>query len=389
MKIAIISDMHCCHSSSKNACDSFLLSDQLRTPPEKHPVQSLLDSINKDHISADILLSLGDMTNRTDKQGLISAWGFINEIANALNVRSIIPTLGNHDVNWSRAQHIPEEDSHSHNYIVKNLSSKFPYDIREQSNDFFANGVVHIEFDKWNFIVLDSTYSMENKEDGECGKLTDSQISLARDKVSRIDKEEPKIFVLHHHPIIHDDPSAGRSDIIIGNEKFMELVEFARPSLVIHGHKHQARISYSKDTIPIIASGSFSAIPKGCLAGYVSNMFHLIDIQLIDGSICGIINSWIYAQIKGWFQSLTTEISFPCRSGFGCTENLASLRDKIINQFPDDEFLKWSQVISAFDQLKYLSPQQLKKLESLFNQKGWSIEPPSPNYPKIICKKTL
>ena len=385
MKIAIISDMHCCHSKSKNGTnDSYLTSDLLRTPPERHHVQSLIKTIRDEKLIADVVLVLGDLTNKLDTQGFISAWGFVNEIAKELNAQLVIPTLGNHDVNWMKTKKTTNTNAAPHDELAKNIAPSFPYSDQQLKDEFFANGFVHIAHKNWHFLVFNSAFNMQTEKEAERGELSAYQISHAQNKINHINRHEPKVFILHHHPILHEDVTWHTSDITNGAEAFMKLVETSIPAVVMHGHKHQARLTGL--AVPVFAAGSFSAIPKGNLAGHNPNMFHLADLEMIDNTICGSINTWIHETTTGWFQDSASKTRFPCKCGFGCTMEFSAIINKLILLFANESSLEWTEAIKKIPQLRYLSPKQLEKLTETLITKNFKVFPSAVVPPEVILK---
>lgn len=95
--IAVLSDLHCHHSSCQPT-ESLLITDADRSPPSQHPVSGLFELIEKHGLVADALLMAGDLTNKVDRQGIISGWDFVQDIARALKADILAPTLVNHDV---------------------------------------------------------------------------------------------------------------------------------------------------------------------------------------------------------------------------------------------------------------------------------------------------
>src|SRR5436190_1217368 len=81
LSIAIVSDLHC-HHSSQGPAKSLLLTDSDRSPSSQHPVESLIELIKTESLKASILLMPGDLTNEVDRQGMLLGWGFVHEIAN-------------------------------------------------------------------------------------------------------------------------------------------------------------------------------------------------------------------------------------------------------------------------------------------------------------------
>ena len=100
IKIAIISDLHCKHSSSEGATKSTLLySDDITGTAMTNPIKALKELINDREIETQILLCPGDIADKADPQGLTSGWGYLEAIQKSLKADLLIATIGNHDVN--------------------------------------------------------------------------------------------------------------------------------------------------------------------------------------------------------------------------------------------------------------------------------------------------
>ncbi len=56
LTIAVVSDLHCYHSS-KGHGDSLLLTDAPRLPSKQHPVSALVDLVKEEALRADVLLT--------------------------------------------------------------------------------------------------------------------------------------------------------------------------------------------------------------------------------------------------------------------------------------------------------------------------------------------
>src|SRR5262245_16592686 len=103
-KIAVVSDLHCTHSGDpskkdgKPRANTFLLSDLLKRPINKHPVESLKQVVIEEGLTANILLCPGDITDQINQQGLVSGWQFLKEIKSSLSAEMMAITIGNHDV---------------------------------------------------------------------------------------------------------------------------------------------------------------------------------------------------------------------------------------------------------------------------------------------------
>src|ERR1043165_297182 len=97
--LAILSDLHC-HPSNARPWGSLLHCDAPRSPANKHPIESLLNLIEREKLTAAMLLVPGDLTDRSNSDGLTAAWAFSVEVGKKLGAKSIVATLGNHDVDY-------------------------------------------------------------------------------------------------------------------------------------------------------------------------------------------------------------------------------------------------------------------------------------------------
>src|ERR1039457_5481428 len=167
IQIAIASDLHCHHSSQEPA-ESLLISDLDRVPASQHPIESLLERIRADALTADFLVAPGDLANRADRQGLISGWSFLQEVGSALGVKGIITTIGNHDV-------LLHETTVDAFQLAKRLRPLFPSPEQKQTDEFWANGFYIRQQDDVRVLVLNSAASHTNKTLAKRGHITDQQ----------------------------------------------------------------------------------------------------------------------------------------------------------------------------------------------------------------------
>jgi hypothetical protein len=116
----IISDMHCRLATDGN--HSFLKVGSARVPSTRHPVQSLLDLIDRESLTVDVLLVPGDLANKACKEGLSQGWDYCLEVATKLNARMVIPVIGNHDIDSKRPR--PEEAVFDQ---VRDMRADFPF----------------------------------------------------------------------------------------------------------------------------------------------------------------------------------------------------------------------------------------------------------------------
>jgi 3',5'-cyclic AMP phosphodiesterase CpdA len=315
LTLAVISDLHCHHSSSGYA-DSLLITDLARTPMANHPVSALLYLIESRDIRADAVLMPGDITNKVDQQGMISGWGFVREIAEALRAPIVAPTLGNHDVN----SRVPGDDPF---HLAKALFPQFPCKSEDVVNEFWARGFCKIESDDFRILIVNSVASHTNEVSAKRGLVSDQQLSHIRSFLTSAPRKKFQIAVFHHHPMLHEDINLGTADVMENGSLLMQTLSEGDVCLVVHGHKHHPKLSYAPGAspLPVLAAGSFSAGLKYGLATRTRNVFHLLTLNenvAISGLIRGTVKSWQFQYGKGWTPASCDAVDFPHRTGFGC-----------------------------------------------------------------------
>lgn len=384
LQLAVISDLHC-HHSSLGPAESLLLTDADRSPSSQHPVESLLDLIKKDKLRANILLMPGDITNKVDRQGMISGWGYVGEIANALNVETLAPTLGNHDVNSRK----PEEDPFK---IARGLSPKFPISSDAICDQFWAKGFCLLEGDYYRILVVNSVMSHMSEEAAKHGLVTTHQLDEISTALTEAPSKQFQIAVCHHHPMAHEDIGLGTSDLMENGSLLTQMLADKGFHLLVHGHKHHPKLSYAPgvQALPVLAAGSFAAGMKNGLASRTRNVFHSISIEYSkENKITrGSILTWQFRLSKGWTPASWDAVDFPHKTGFGSLIDPEQLADQVHKAFSNlnQPVAKWERVVHSVPDLQYVPPSSFEKVGSLLKAKGLNLQPPPPDEPQYIGK---
>lgn len=386
MKLAIMSDLHCHHSSCQEH-DSFLLTDALRHPVNQHPVAALLKMLQESSVTADYLVMLGDLTNKVDIQGLISGWGFIEEIATALKAKDIIVTVGNHDIDIRSTHKMGNP-----NFIAQKFHPHFPYTDSDNNRRFWSDGYVILRpRDEVCFVIINSTHSNVSDIDVKRGSVSDAIIDAIDSEMTSC-PADLKIMVCHHHPLLHTDVGWSIDHIMVNGERLVALAEKHKFALFLHGHKHYPRMTKSGGTcglpVPVFAAGSFSAKFKGNLATVTRNQFHLIEFFRTSPAQ-GAIRSWEYGIADGWVKTGYRSSRFPELTGFGFQGCVFDLSIKIAELYKTagQPILPWTDVEANISEVRYLSPVELVSLaDSLASSASLQFEPDPPNHPKYIGK---
>jgi len=391
MKIAVISDLHC-RDRNENARTTHLYSDLYKTPINSHPVEALKSRIKDDEIIWEYLFCLGDVTDKINKQCLISCYNHILEIAESLGVekQKIIILPGNHDVD-SRNKH----DDPCFNYIVKTFDNKIPVDDGNCCTNFWDNSYFIKEFDDLIVLGYNSVY---NHTDEAKAKLTDiNDVALDR-IVSHLntlsDNTKPRIAISHHHPTKYSNFEIRYrdGDSIEKGELFLDLLARNNFSLYMHGHKHIPRLEY-KNELPIFCSGSFSSL-ENIQELSKRNTFHIVDI-LVEISnnqpnTMGKIRTYEFVVGKGWNKSLDQAGGFPAFTGFGFNGNIVDLGNAIIDWYFKNggNAQQFDDLVATFDCIYLLTPTQQDQLVNHLDKIGdLKIIPSIKADPQLITKK--
>lgn len=361
LKIAILSDLHC-HPSGTNPANTVLFSDGLRLPSKEHPVENLIDLINDELLNVDILMCPGDFAHQADRQGLLSGWYFVNEIAKAFGNIPIISTIGNHDV-----------DSRNNNntysfHDIKKIGKNFPLESK-YLDSFWGNGYSIIDESDYIVLVINSCH-FHTHNDGSVighGEIDSSQIEMIENSISKYkDDDRIKILLLHHHPVQHERFELGETDFLKNGENLMKIVAETNFDIVIHGHKHDPWLRYYLPKtvdykLPVLSSGSFSATNQKLYAE-IGNYFHVLDLNKENKKCRGKVISYNYRNRGGWNKEKRDFFPY---SGFGNNLQISELVSLIKKHVTKDSKLKsLASLTEEINQLDYLTPDEIKKLQS-------------------------
>ncbi|NCI51376.1 hypothetical protein GWC95_15715 [Sediminibacterium roseum] len=371
IKIAIVSDMHC-HPESKNSAENqtWLFSDKLRRPTNEHPVENLLEIIDNKKIEVDYVLSPGDYADQANKQGLLSGWSYLKEMALAMKCPEILGTIGNHDI-----------DSR-HTY--SNYSYEMPRKIRQNFplhdnvlGKFWDEGYSFIDTDDVQFLIINSCHYHTHYEKSNPnatvenpaikGKIDPAQLEeIEKILNSSCDHTKIKIAMSHHHPVTHARSNLGEKDTMEHGQELIELLGKFKFDLYLYGHKHDPWMRYVNTTsghlLPTFSSGSFSATTQVLWANK-NNYFHLIEIIKQGSQIAtGEIETYTFQNQIGWQQG--KDLGFLTNTGFGNHEAIEDISNRIINLFNGRSVIPWKEVIAGVPEISHLTPEKIEMLEN-------------------------
>ncbi len=400
-RIAILSDLHV------NASDSRIRKNM---PEDKYenPFTSLKELIAKEHLMADLLICCGDMADRAEPGSLEYAWKEIHLIANSLNVKHVLGTVGNHDVDSRFAT-----NEYDPKVTLQSLSPVFPGIDETYSNHYWAKHFAITEIEDENMQILninscayhgyrscekDKNGKDKNEyEHGRISQQTLNQLESVLEKRAQTKKYEINIAFFHHHP----DTRTTRRDLdyshMDGGDRLLQLLsqDYGR-WLIIHGHKHAPNIVMASGNAnqPIIFSaGSFASTRSIDPEQSNQNQFYIIELvknamNAVKLPRAGSILTWNLNTGNVWNKAIFGD-GIPYGSGFGNTVDYEVLAGKI------NEFLKvevhydWEELLQNFPELKFTMPETIKKvLGHLRVEYNCSVRnDPDTGWPCLIFKK--
>lgn len=377
MKIAVISDIHVGKKArAKDLC-----------PPTTEGYDSKVDDkycdkflkFVKKHVqNVDYLILPGDITNSADPPEFEIASEFLRSAADALDIKmdKVVFVPGNHDVDWSVLEKYDPTGVRKAERYVPICGPRFCFKpiVDRAEGDLFKEP----HFTTWNFpdlLVLgyNSAHHDEPKKLHH-GLITPEHIEEAKRVLNGlpIQKDQVRLFLVHHHPVQYDDPTPEDPDIsiMVNAEHLQVFLREYKFDIVVHGHKHLPRFTThslnGSPEIAILCSGSFSVQIDTRWAGTISNQFHLIEIEGRDEEeqmIMGRVTSWSYNYARDWNPSDVIYDGIPHIEPFGIYIRPSKLEEIIRpileKKFANQDYIEWAWVTDQDLRLRYLRPEIL------------------------------
>lgn len=378
LHIAVVSDLHCC-ASQENQQPSFLIAGSKRTPVNQHLVQSLLAHIQRHSLTADVVICPGDLAHQVCPKGIIQSWDHLGEIQRELQSPLLLTTIGNHDVD-SRKRNGPDPFD-----LPKTMHPFFPRPEPCDRDMFWNRGFYHATIPgKASFIVLNTVIGHQDYASAERGTFGANNIEGLADFLKttypsgRNGSPSLRVAVMHHHPIVHSTAHYGSSETLEFGDQILDVLGNYGFSFVVHGHRHEPRISRHKSQGQeqlIFASGAFSA-QLGTLASRTKNLFHLVDIGAdeITRAICGRIRTWEFTVGCGWEEAAEKSARIPYESAITCPQTLVDVEEiiRLCDQAPGG-VLRTPEMQMLCPQLLLLLPSELNGYKDSLRLRGYKL----------------
>ncbi|MCK5385348.1 MAG: metallophosphoesterase [Alphaproteobacteria bacterium] len=407
MKILVVSDIHACASDRLDAPQRSYVNAGHGTSSSH--TQQFYDFISKNEdLLPDIVVCPGDMGDQADPTGIRHTWEFLNKLANLSSKPLLLATAGNHDLD-SRYKY----NDYDAKGILQDLNPSFPvvsenYKLLSEEQvvhsalHFWADNFYVIIIDSVRFVVLNSAafhgYNNSSKEDNkaehEHGRISNLTIKRLREFIQKQDEKLLKtegdkkikininILICHHH--LQKDGSIDDKDYsaMRGGHALLDMLSDTDIGkwLVIHGHRHRARLYQTGDvTGPfVLSSASFGATRQDDPQNPSPNQAHLIIIDVekmekIKFFPAGKIKTFSHVQGMGWSPEYASSGGLPPVTSFGFRGPLEELAEEINSQITGSTPIEWPVLIKLLPKLAYLHYRQLEELRKCLS-KDYSIK---------------
>jgi len=369
LRIAVISDLHA-YAESSEPHPSYLKVLGTSDSAAVDPVRHLEELIDTQGLKADLLLSPGDLGDKASSEGIKYAWKCLHEIGKRLKTHLVAASSGNHDLD---SRHL--DFSSDPTETLQRLVPSYPLPNDADNNQYWARKFVVKTTENYRLAILNSSaYHGGKPEEIEYGRISNFTIERLKKELGGISHAPPvNIALCHHHP--HQFPEISQEDdtcdVMKNGQKLLNLIGNGQNGdwIVIHGHKHHARIAYAQggNSSPVVmGAGSFSAALYLEIQSEARNQFYLIELPLNNQSgLVGTIRAWDWTQ-RGWMPA-NNRSGLPAVCKFGCRDSVTKLAHRIDQLLGERKTENWKEMLVSIPEVEFLLPDDL---DTLINRLG-------------------
>ncbi|HEY1394537.1 metallophosphoesterase family protein [Roseateles sp.] len=360
-----------------------------------NPWVGLRQLVEEKVLTSDLLLCVGDITTHANPTALKAGWNHLQDIGASLAVSNIACATGNHDV----ASRGTEKEIRVN--PVRGLSSVIgpieqlkllapPYPItdalrpgqensdkllraKKNRSSYFGDNFVLAEYENYRLVVLNSCGEHSNEvHQYERGTFPQSS-RLALKEALGLANDDGRInlLVCHHPPMTHSELNLGAHDHIEGGEEILAMLEEHGSWLLIHGHKHHARINFAAGS-----SGAAIVFSAASIGAYLNvnepgirNQFYILDLQDVDGRLTGTVSAWDWNVGIGWRESTPKGGGVFYGCGLGLPGSIDVMATEIAKSVDGSGSIKWSKLVASMPNLRFASPRDLAIMEKRLSQR--------------------
>jgi hypothetical protein len=386
--VLVVSDLHASELSS----DTHVIVEPPLAMRNQHPLADLRDLIVRTPLSADIVLSAGDICDKSDTVGIAYAWKELHAIASRLGAQSVYSTPGNHDLRTRD----PVADRSA---ALQNLVPRFPTPDPTVNSRFWGEGFALIEEKEFRLLIVNSCHAYPNHPEPGASEANLSTYDFALNRgifsaeserslvttLEGLPERAVNLVLVHHHPLEHEQRAVFKDqygEMERGSE-LLRVLEEAHPAgrwFVIHGHKHVPRLTHAGGPTansPIVfGAASVGGKLWDPLNTVVRNQFHVIEFELepVPGlaRLRGSIESYMWGFGVGWQVASRRNCGLPGLTGFGVPVDHRVLAYSVaqhLHRFAL-QFANWRDVAEALPAILYQTPADFERFEECLERDG-------------------
>ncbi|WP_382323285.1 metallophosphoesterase family protein [Hydrogenophaga sp. UC242_50] len=371
---AVLGDPHFAHAAGARTHLKIKPTGELASEsPKQNPWAGLNDLVATQSLTADAVLCPGDIAFQNDGVTLAAGWKHLVDLGKRLQSEHVLCATGNHDVT-SRSQ-----EAKIHENVVANLKAglgpfeplkvlKPPYPSVTRDDDsgakgrdhrvrYFGAGLVLVEAEKYQVLIVNSCSEHgHDKFEHERGTFPKSAVSELELALQQCDHRRISIAIMHHPPEPHTQNGEGAHDFIDNGQELLRLLSEDGNWLVIHGHKHEARLGFASGNgeVPFVFGAASLAFYISELEGTFQNQFYLLTVRLDSRGISGRFRTWDWAQGKGWQPAVSDGNSIYDGASFGARDPGRVIAEIAkLKELP----MPWSDVIKHVPEASLLTPE--------------------------------
>jgi predicted phosphodiesterase len=323
-------------------------------------------------VRPDLLLCAGDICDKADEVALTMTWSDLAGMAERLGAR-LIATAGNHDLD---SRHKSDLDPRG---VLYDLEPPFPALNTVARDEYWAKNFSIIDGPAddtsgslaWRVVTMNSSafhgYIGVEGPELDHGRVSPRTSRRLRAELAARPNAQLSILLIHHHLVQLPNVDLKEHSRIRDGEELAQLLESEGPWLVVHGHKHRARILFAHgegSSATIFAAGSMSAYPYGQVAAAgVTNQAYVLrfasedTLEQLQLGVAAQFETLSWGPGRGW-RLANQDLGLPGRGGFGWRTDTRRLANKIAKKMKDEAAtqLKLDELLDLEPRIAFLSP---------------------------------
>lgn len=342
--------------------------------PTTNPWAGLYQLIASQGLKADAILCPGDIAFQSSAITLSAGWRHLVELGKSMNCEHVVSATGNHDVT-SRSQAETLKKA-----VIRNLKAGYgpfeqlkclypPYPSvtrgdtdHQQGRDhrvrYFGAGLLLVTAARYQILIVNSCGEHGHDEfEHDRGTFPPSAIDELKVALTQCDSEKISVAIMHHPPESHTQDGGGAHDFVDNGQELLKLLaEQGGDWLVVHGHKHEARLGQASGSslMPIVFGAASLAIHIEAVKGTVRNQFYLLKVRLEPRGLTGRFQTWDWSTGRGWEPARPDGDGIYDGATFGARDAGRVITDiAALSPLP----MNWSEVIRQVPDADLLTPE--------------------------------